>query len=37
MDRFSVSRSGDEIVVDVHSMHKDDKDHAGSAASVVNL
>lgn len=37
MDRFSLARSGDEIVVDVGSMHKDDADHAGWAASVVNL
>ena len=37
MDRFSVSRSGDEIVVDLDSMHKEDKDPAGWAAAVVHL
>jgi Rieske Fe-S protein len=37
MDRFSVSRSGNEIVVDVEAMHKEDKDHAGWDAAVVHL
>ena len=37
MDRFSVSRSGDEIVVDLDAMHKEDKDAVGWAAAVVHL
>jgi Rieske Fe-S protein len=37
MDRFSVSRSGDEIVVDLGAMHKEDQDAAGWAAAVVHL
>jgi Rieske Fe-S protein len=37
MDRFSVTRSGDEIVVDLDAMHKEDKDPAGWAAAVVHL
>ena len=37
MDRFSISRSGDEIVVDVDAMHKEDKDQAGWDAAVVHL
>jgi nitrite reductase/ring-hydroxylating ferredoxin subunit len=37
MDRFSVTRSGDEIVVDLDAMHKEDKDPAGWAAAVVRL
>ena len=37
MDRFSVSRTGDEIVVDLDAMHKEDKDPAGWAAAVVHL
>jgi Rieske Fe-S protein len=37
MDRFSISRSGDQIVVDVDAMHKEDKDQAGWDAAVVHL
>ncbi len=37
MDRFSVTRSGDDIVVDVGAMHKEDHDRAGWDASVVHL
>ena len=37
MDRFSVTRNGDEIVVDLDAMHKEDKDAAGWAAAVVHL
>ncbi len=37
MDRFSVTRSGDEIVVDVGAMHKEDHDQAGWDASVLHL
>jgi nitrite reductase/ring-hydroxylating ferredoxin subunit len=37
MDRFSVARNGDEIVVDLDAMHKEDKDPAGWAAAVVHL
>jgi nitrite reductase/ring-hydroxylating ferredoxin subunit len=37
MDRFSVSRSGDEVVVDVGAMHKEDQDEAGWTAAVVRL
>jgi Rieske Fe-S protein len=35
MDRFSISRSGNDVVVNVGAMHKDDADHAGWSASVV--
>ena len=37
MDRFSLSRSGDEVVVDVDAMHKQDADPAGWAAAVLTL
>lgn len=37
MDRFSVTRSGDEIVVDLEAMHKEDQDVAGWAAAMVRL
>lgn len=37
MDRFSVSRAGNEILVNVDSMHKSDADTAGWTASVVHL
>jgi len=37
MDRFSVTRNGDEIVVDLDAMHKEDKDPAGWSAAVVHL
>ncbi len=37
MDRFSVTRTGDEIVVDLGAMHKEDKDQAGWDASVLHL
>jgi len=37
MDRFSVTRTGDEIVVDLGAMHKEDQDAAGWAAAVVHL
>lgn len=37
MDRFSMTRSGDEIVVDVGAMHKEDQDQAGWDASVLHL
>ena len=37
MDRFSVSRSGNEILVNLDSMHKSDADTAGWTASVIHL
>jgi Rieske Fe-S protein len=37
MDRFSLSRSGNEVVVDVGAMHKEDKDQAGWDAAVLHL
>ncbi|HEY8062632.1 MAG TPA: Rieske (2Fe-2S) protein [Gemmatimonadales bacterium] len=37
MDRFSVSRAGNEILVNVDSMHKSDADTAGWTASVIHL
>jgi Rieske Fe-S protein len=37
MDRFTITRSGDEIVVDVDAMHKQDADPTGWAASVLTL
>lgn len=37
MDRFSVTQSGDEIVVDVGAMHKEDQDQAGWDAAVLHL
>lgn len=37
MDRFSVARAGDQVVVNVNAMHKNDVDHAGWAASVIVL
>jgi Rieske Fe-S protein len=37
MDRFSMTRSGDEIVVDVDDMHKEDADKAGWAAAMIAL
>jgi nitrite reductase/ring-hydroxylating ferredoxin subunit len=37
MDRLSVRRDGDSIVVDVDGMHKSNEDAAGWAAAVVRL
>jgi len=37
MDRFTVTRSGDGVVVDVDAMHKQDADPAGWAAAVLTL
>lgn len=37
MDRFSISRTGNEIVVDVNAMHKSDADPASWAGAVVAL
>ena len=37
MDRFTVRRDADTIVVDVDAMHKSDEDQAGWMASVVRL
>ena len=37
MDRFSVTRVGDEIVVNVNAMHKNDVDATGWGASVILL
>jgi Rieske Fe-S protein len=37
MDRFSVTRAGDEIVVDVSAMHKEDQDRAGWDDAVLHL
>jgi Rieske Fe-S protein len=37
MDRFTVTRSGSGIVVDVNAMHKEDEDRAGWDAAVLHL
>ena len=37
MDRFTVQRDGDMIVVDVDAMHKSDDDRAAWASAVVHL
>jgi Rieske Fe-S protein len=37
MDRFSVTRSGNEVVVDVNAMHKEDQDRAGWDAAVLHV
>ncbi|HET8835550.1 MAG TPA: Rieske 2Fe-2S domain-containing protein [Gemmatimonadales bacterium] len=37
MDRFSIARQGDQIVVDVGAMHKEDQDQAGWDAAVLHL
>jgi Rieske Fe-S protein len=37
MDRFSIRREGDKVVVDVNAMHKQDDDPSGWAAAVVRL
>jgi Rieske Fe-S protein len=37
MDRFTVQRDGDMIVVDVDAMHKSDEDQATWASAVVRL
>jgi Rieske Fe-S protein len=37
MDRLSLTRNGDSVVVDLNAMHKDDIDHAGWTAAVVTL
>lgn len=37
MDRFSIRRDGDKVVVDVNAMHKQDEDPAGWNAAVVKL
>jgi Rieske Fe-S protein len=37
MDRFNLTRSGDELTVDVDSMHKQDEDRAGWDAAALHL
>ena len=37
MDRFTLLRSGNEVIVNLNAMHKNDVDPAGWAASVVRL
>ncbi len=37
MDRFSLVRSGNDVVVNVDAMHRNDTDHAGWVASVIDL
>lgn len=37
MDRFTIRRNGDKVVVDVNAMHKQDVDAAGWNAAVVRL
>jgi Rieske Fe-S protein len=37
MDRFSVARQGDEVVVNVNAMHKNDVDPSGWSASLLVL
>lgn len=37
MDRLTVTRSGDEVVVDVGAMHKEDQDRAGWDNAVLHV
>jgi Rieske Fe-S protein len=37
MDRFSITRAGTELVVDVGAMHKEDEDRAGWDAAVLHV
>lgn len=37
MDRFSLTRTGNEVVVDVNAMHKEDQDRAGWDAAVLHV
>ena len=37
MDRFTITRSGDNVVVDVDAMHKEDKDPTGWAAAMLKV
>ena len=37
MDRFSVARQGEQIVVNVDAMHKNDVDPTGWSSSVIVL
>lgn len=37
MDRFSVTRQGDTLVVDLDKLYEDDRDHAGWKSAVVTL
>ena len=37
MDRFTIHRDGDKVVVDVNQMHKQDEDPTGWTAAVVKL
>lgn len=37
MDRFSIQREGDKVLVNVNAMHKQDEDPAGWNAAVVKL
>ena len=37
MDRFSVTRTGEDLLVDVGAMHKEDQDQPGWDAAVVHL
>lgn len=37
MDRFSLTRSGNEVVVDLGAMHKEDQDKPGWDAAVLHL
>ncbi|MEA2713203.1 MAG: hypothetical protein QOK27_1164 [Gemmatimonadales bacterium] len=37
MDRFSMTRAGNEVVVDVNAMHKEDHDQAGWDTAVLHV
>ena len=37
MDRFTITRSGDNVVVDVDAMHKEDKDPTGWASAMLKV
>jgi Rieske Fe-S protein len=37
MDRFTIRRDGEKVVVDVNAMHKQDEDPAGWSAAIVKL
>jgi hypothetical protein len=37
MDRFTIRRDGDKVVIDLNAMHKQDEDPTGWNAAVVKL
>jgi hypothetical protein len=37
MDRFSIKRQGNAVVVDLDALHEEDEDATGWAASIVRI